>query len=40
MSADANEQRILELEKENAELKHANEILQEALGFFAVCRKK
>ena len=40
MSTDANEQRILEHEKENAELKHANEILQEALGFFAVRRKK
>jgi transposase len=40
MSADNKEQRILELEKENAELKHSNEILQEALGFFAVRRKK
>lgn len=36
----AAEQRIRELEKENAELKRANEILQEALGFFAVRRKK
>jgi hypothetical protein len=26
--------------KENEELKHANEILQEALGFFAQRRKK
>ena len=34
MSANPSEQRILELEKENAELKHANEILQEDLGFF------
>ena len=37
---DPAEQRIRELEKENAELKHANEILQEALGFFAQRRKK
>jgi len=37
---EAAEQRIRELEKENAELKRANEILQEALGFFAVRRKK
>ena len=34
------DQRILELEKENNELKHSNEILKEALGFFAVRRKK
>ena len=40
MSANSSEQRILELEKENAELKHANEILQEALGFLARSRKK
>ena len=40
MAADSKEQRILELEKENTELKHANEILQEALGFFAQRRKK
>ena len=40
MSADPTEQRIRALEKENAELKHANEILQEALGFFAQGRKK
>ena len=40
ISADEKEQRILELEKENRELKHSNEILQEALGFFAVSRKK
>lgn len=37
---DVKEQRIHDLEKENAELKRANEILQEALGFFAVRRKK
>lgn len=35
-----NEQRIRELEKENAELKRSNDILQEALGFFATRRKK
>ena len=29
-----------ELEKQNAELQRANEILQEALGFFAKNRKK
>lgn len=40
MSADPAEQRIRELEKENAELKHANEILQETLGFFTQRRKK
>ena len=40
MSADEKEQRIRELEKENAELQRANEILQEALGFFAKNRKK
>lgn len=40
MSADPQEQRILELEKENMELRRANEILQEALGFFAANRKK
>lgn len=34
------EQRIRELEKKNAELNRANEILKEALGFFAVSRKK
>ena len=37
---DPNEQRIMELERENMELRHANEILQEALGFFAKNRKK
>lgn len=40
MPCSEKDQRILELEKENSELKHANEILQEALGFFAVRRKK
>ena len=39
-SADEKEQRIYELERENRELKQANEILQEALGFFAANRKK
>ena len=37
---DEKEQRIRQLEKENAELQRANEILQEALGFFAKNRKK
>lgn len=32
--------RELELEKENAELRRANEILKDALGFFAKDRKK
>lgn len=40
MSADPQEQRIRELERENTELRRANEILQEALGFFAANRKK
>ena len=40
LSGNEKDQRILELEKENNELKHANEILQEALGFFAARRKK
>ena len=40
MSADPKEQRIYELEKENRELQRANEILQEALGFFAKNRRK
>ena len=38
--ADPKEQRIYELEKENAELRRTNEILQDALGFFAANRKK
>jgi len=33
MSVDSKEQRIRDLEKENTELKHFNEILQEVLGF-------
>lgn len=37
---DIKEQRIRDLEKENNELKRSNEILQEALGFFAARRKK
>lgn len=37
---DPQEQKILEMEKEIRELKRANEILQEALGFFAANRKK
>lgn len=37
---DIKEQRIRNLEKENAQLKRSNEILQEAPGFFAVRRKK
>ena len=32
--------RILELERENAELRKANDILKDALGFFAKDRKK
>lgn len=32
--------RIRELEKENLELRQANEILKDALGFFAKDRKK
>lgn len=38
--ADPQEQRIYELEKEIAELKRTNEILQDALVFFAANRKK
>ena len=34
------ERRIRELEQELRETKRANEILQEALGFFAASRKK
>ena len=40
VSADSKEQEIYELRKENAELQRANEILQEALGFFARNRRK
>ena len=32
--------KIAELEKENAELRQANELLKDALGFFAKDRKK
>ncbi|WP_281523110.1 transposase [Mogibacterium timidum] len=35
-----NERRIRELEQELREIKRANEILKEALGFFAISRKK
>ena len=35
-----NERRIRELEQEPQEIKRANEILKEALGFFAISRKK
>ena len=38
--ADPKDQRILALEAENLELKRANEILKDALGFFAGSRKK
>ena len=38
--ADEARQRIRDLEKENAELRKANEILADALGFFAKDRKK
>ena len=34
------DRRIHELEKENSELRKANEILKDALGFFAKDRKK
>jgi len=34
------QKRMRELEKENAQLKRANEILKDALGFFAQDRKK
>ena len=37
---DPKEQEIYELLKENAELRRSNEILQEALGFFAKNRKR
>ena len=38
--ADEKDHRILELERELRESQRANEILKEALGFFAVSRKK
>lgn len=34
------DRRIQDLEKENRELKRANDILKDALGFFAESRKK
>ena len=40
MSDDEMRIRNRELEKENAELRKANEILKDALGFFAKDRKK
>ena len=40
MSDDEANKRIVELEREIAELRKANEILKDALGFFAKDRKK
>ena len=40
MSKTEQDARIRELERENGELKKANEILKDALGFFAKDRKK
>jgi len=40
LSKEEQEIRIRELERENAELKLANDILKDALGFFAKDRKK
>ena len=40
MSDDEKDRRIQELERKNAELERANEILKDALGFFAKDRKK
>lgn len=40
LSNDAKDQKICELEKEVLELQRSNDILKEALGFFAVSRKK
>jgi len=37
---DEKDRRILELERELRETQRANEILKEAMGFFAVSRKK
>jgi transposase len=39
-SASQQEQDVQELKKEISDLKRANEILQEALGFFAASRKR
>ncbi len=40
LSCDKAAQRIRELEKENSQLRQANEILKDALGFFAKDRNK
>ncbi|OUM21244.1 hypothetical protein [Butyricicoccus porcorum] len=40
LPASEQKRRMLELEKEVKELQRANDILQEALGFFAARRKK
>ena len=40
MSDEEANKQILELERENAELRKANDILKDALGFFAKDRKK
>ena len=40
LPTDEKERQIYELKKENAELKRANEILKDALGFFAESRRK
>ena len=40
LSAEDQAIRIRELERENAELRTANDILEDALGFFAKDRKK
>ena len=40
LSREDQENRLRELERENAELRRANEILKDALGFFAKDRKK
>jgi len=37
---DPHHQREIELQRENAELRRANEILKDALGFFATDRKR
>ncbi|MCR4443326.1 MAG: transposase [Peptococcaceae bacterium] len=39
-STEGKSQREIELERENTELRRANEILKDALGFFAKDRKK
>lgn len=40
LSESEQQQKIRELERENAELRRANDILKDALGFFAKDRKK